>query len=508
MPALDEEKPGASNENPEGFRDADFSNRKPKSSSFGFDEDDVKSNGSMKIDNRTVEQMGSLKMNQELENPETRINGSRRSIWSSIRTQRNDHLREVDEGPSNYHFRSGNVYVEPEVEDDRVELLRKLDELKDQIVRSRPLGDQSKEKASFFNYPIRSQIVRRAPFDQNAYHGYFPGRYFNKDSGDFRKFHHPSCSCLVCYTNCHQAGPPPPPLPPVYYRHDHKQRFSWWSGDLPRPRRGILAAGGRRCRPVAGGSPFVACCNCFELLQMPEKSIGNTRKKIRCAACSEVILLSVVNKKLVTNCEKGVSNGNEKNRRRNTKWSIIESSSDDFDVSVDFDFRSLDRLPLGTRSLTSFKSTRSIRSSSSYTSEADADLAPIKDPKSESTKPSSPPSGSRLQDHFDYSTNSLQNSMKDAAVATEIEISASEYCVNTGTSQESVDQRNDTGGGRESFFVGMIKKSFKLSKLNQNFDNGKVNGTVAITVNGHSLPERLIKKAEKLSGPIQPGDYW
>ena len=87
--------------------------------------------------------------------------------------------------------------------------------------------------------------------------------------------------------------------------------------------------------------------------------------------------------------------------------------------------------------------------------------------------------------------------------ATEIEISGIKNCVNyTGASRESASQQNQTGGGRESFFVGMIKK---FSKSNQNVDHGKVN---AITVNGRSLPERVIKKAEKLSGPIQPGDYW
>ncbi|KAJ9539256.1 hypothetical protein OSB04_031989 [Centaurea solstitialis] len=486
MPLSDKEESGLLNQNPERLRDADFSNRKPTNSSLGFDQDDVKRDVSTKIDNTTNEQIVSLKTDQESEDLETRINGSRRPVWSPIRRHRNNRFqdREMDEGPSNYHFRSGNVYVEPEVNDDRVELLRKLDELKDQIVRSRPLGDQPKEKASVFNDPIS----RRVPFDQNPYHRYFPGPQFRKDSGDFRKFHHPNCSCLVCYSNCRHAclppplppllpRPPPPPPLPVYYRHDHNPRFSQWSGDLRRPpRRGILSAGGRRCHLVAGGSPFVACCNCFELLQMPDQR--NTRRKIRCAACSEIISLSVVDKKLIMSSENGVGNG--KITRRNTKWRSMGSSFDGFD------FRSLDRLPLRTRSLTSFKSTRSVRSSSSYTSEPEAEpgLGLIKDPKPESRKPSSPPSGSRLQDHFDYSTDSLQNSMKDVAVATEIEISAHEYSVNTGTSRESADQRNETGGG-----VNLSSWPF-IDELNYPMPKNCADGHTGVFVNGRELHEK------------------
>lgn len=29
-----------------------------------------------------------------------------------------------------------------------------------------------------------------------------------------------------------------------------------------------------------------------------------------------------------------------------------------------------------------------------------------------------------------------------------------------------------------------------------------------LTVNGHPIPDRLVKKAEKVAGPIQPWDYW
>ena len=51
----------------------------------------------------------------------------------------------------------------------------------------------------------------------------------------------------------------------------------------------------------------------------------------------------------------------------------------------------------------------------------------------------------------------------------------------------------------------MIKKSFRDSNISyDDADNEKAN----VTVNGYLISERIIKKAEKLAGPIQPGHYW
>ncbi|CAI9292106.1 unnamed protein product [Lactuca saligna] len=402
-----EENDGVSNNKSKELQNVNFSSQKTKNLSLDFNQDDLRCNESMQIDQK----MENLNINGESGNLEPQINTSRRPFQSSINQD---------------------------------EILRKLDELKDQIV-------QAKEKTSFSNNLIRS----RPPIPSPYQHPYFSSQYVTKYSDTRMQFHHPLCSCLICYTNHHRPRPPPP----LHYRHDYRKPYTQWSGNLHRPRRRILAAGGRRCRLVAGGSPFIACCNCFELLEIPTKSYGKTLKKLRCATCSQVILISVVDKKLVSNPEKI---GGKINKENMHKWRVntMEFSSNDFDVSGDFDFKWLDR------SL------------------------------------SSPPSESSLEDHFDYSASvSRQSSMKD--VATEIRISSNEYSVNNGTSQESLDQQDDTGG-HESFLLGMIKKSFKLSRSNDHVDPGKVN----VTVNGHPLPDRVVKKAEKISGPIQPGDYW
>lgn len=559
----------------------DFSKRSVKSMSLAS-ESGVKSNGSS---GRRHERDDDNSINFEEPKSTTAGNrsGSRRSVRSSNWRHRDSNLQEPS---SSYNYAPRHEYAELvhntnnlEVEDDRDELLRKLDELKDQIVRSR---DKPKEKfpinhhipsyidpppyihhnnhsllpssnqVQSFNDPFRSQNHRRTPimpFEPNPYnHPYYSGQYVSNEITDNRLFHHPSCSCLVCYNKHHQAPPPPPPQPPPhpiappvlqndpgFYHHDYNRSLNSrsgesrtrWSNEIRRPPRGILATGVRRCRPVSGGSPFVACCKCNELLQVPKKDT----KKMRCASCSEVMLLSIVNKKLllsiytVTRMDSQKPKDNHIHKTRgDAKWGGTEFSSEDYDNSGNFDFESMDRLAIGGPSLTSYKS------AVSYTSEEDLKNG-IKDENTvdvtvEDDKPSPPPSGSPLQDHFDYSTKynraekgnmskrsnmekpinvGSMNMKDDDALASEIEISSNEYGVNTGTSQESGDANTDRNGGSGSFFASMIKKSFRdFSKSSQHDDMGKVN----VVVNGHHIPDRLVKKAEKVAGPIQPGEYW
>ncbi|KAM0981774.1 hypothetical protein ACFX2A_015072 [Malus domestica] len=104
---------------------------------------------------------------------------------------------------------------------------------------------------------------------------------------------------------------------------------------------------------------------------------------------------------------------------------------------------------------------------------------------------------------------SPQNSVKDSSVETDVDVSYNEY-LNTNISQDSAEGRKEQdhpkiGKGADSFLVGLIKKSFKdFSKSNQAVE--KTRPTVFI--NGQPIPDHVVKKAEKLAGPIQPGDYW
>ncbi|WVZ99749.1 hypothetical protein U9M48_045005 [Paspalum notatum var. saurae] len=64
--------------------------------------------------------------------------------------------------------------------------------------------------------------------------------------------------------------------------------------------------------------------------------------------------------------------------------------------------------------------------------------------------------------------------------------------------------QSSTGkNGDSSFFTGFLKKGFKdLSLFNQSVDSTKV------SINGHPISERALRKAEKKAGPVGPGSYW
>ncbi|KAL0426096.1 UNVERIFIED_CONTAM: hypothetical protein Sradi_1144400 [Sesamum radiatum] len=165
--------------------------------------------------------------------------------------------------------------------------------------------------------------------------------------GDPSSRHHPSCSCHHC-RNKRQVPPPtlpsaysdkysdvpndrtfnyhnnPGPFgtrefnhsisnPPPLRSHSAKSQARW-SSDVSseadrfirrRPPRVHLPSGGKHCRPIAGGAPFLTCYNCFELLLLPKKVLSKkkSRNKMRCEACSTVIVFTVSDKKLVVSID-------------------------------------------------------------------------------------------------------------------------------------------------------------------------------------------------------------
>ncbi|XP_057511831.1 protein ENHANCED DISEASE RESISTANCE 4-like isoform X1 [Actinidia eriantha] len=318
------------------------------------------------------------------------------------------------------------------------------------------------------------------------------------------------------------------------------------------PTRVVQATCGRRCRAIVGGAPFVICYNCFQLLQLPKKILvmEKNQKKVLCGACSTVIPFAVVNKKLLVSAhaETNISPKmlDDSHFRVNANHTGMNFSSNDYDNSG-YDFQSMDREAISSSTglgVCSRKSAemRSDHSTSSYSSEdmANPDSLNAQGLESNSAELAAkanqppPPAGSLLQDHFDYSSKynavnqfgkgnqsgrgdneepkkvtSRQDSMKDASLATEMKVSFNEYS-NTGTSQESRDvtreeyQPRVNKGGR-TFFAGIIKKSFRdLSRSNHTIEQSSTN----VTINGHPISDRTLRKAEKMAGPVHPGHYW
>ncbi|XP_061996634.1 protein ENHANCED DISEASE RESISTANCE 4-like isoform X2 [Rosa rugosa] len=360
------------------------------------------------------------------------------------------------------------------------------------------------------------------------------------------------------------AVPPPFQVPQPHTRWPSDLNSYTGSFAHSRPPRTELASVGRRCRPFSGGAPFVTCNNCFEILQLPKKVLlmEKSQQKIRCGACSTVVDFAVSNRKIVLSHHaemkqnhSEVNNGLNEVVRDGSSHShghvsriYAHFSSEDYDNSG-YDFQSIDRepaLPFPEPSSTASKphEMQSFHSSSPSTSEDDCNPPEVpiasRDVTNSVQQPikatfSPPPPGSPLQDHFDYSGNNVvnrlgkgnrssrsdqekvkpnkitsrQNSLKETSLATEMEVSFNEYS-NTGVSQDSWDASKEedppkVNKGGDSFIANFIKKSFRdLSKSNQTNEHGRS----SVSINGHPIPDRVVKKAEKIAGTVHPGQYW
>lgn len=320
---------------------------------------------------------------------------------------------------------------------------------------------------------------------------------------------------------------------------------------------------GRTCRPVAGAAPFVSCYKCFELLQLPEDilRLGKSRHKLRCGSCSHLISFEYDGGKLVTSAPPQATNVDSENNKESNgiNGQMNRHSANSYPGSFDstgYEVHSEDeKLVLPSYPVSSnemiekgygFQLSRSdkmqgLSSSPSISEDLDSPDSVVcqRDVPSSSELPLEAKGLSRvpslpLREHFGYPLSSevvdgpgngsrsrrsdqekivsmngnfKQNSVKDVPVASEMDFSSDEY-PDTGFSQDSWEACRDEDQPRpkncrsgESFFAGLIKKSFKF---NQSTENSKCK----VFINGHPISDRLVKKAEKLAGPIHPGNYW
>ncbi|XP_031403145.1 protein ENHANCED DISEASE RESISTANCE 4 [Punica granatum] len=545
------------------------------------------------------------------------------------------------------------------LEDDRAELLRKLDELKDQLTRSCDVAADPREKApsvrrtfssdtydgpntwvpnacpssngpskQFLGHETHAspnvsryqEFFPRNPNPFPAYHGPSSSRVLRTAPGQCHQpqchpydrrpdlcddaeackpfprreiLHQPSCSCFHGCGKQHEIFLPlqseafsknqfldvtknnffPPaensslfgshyhnmrsavPLRTLNSHEPQRQirlpsglnsRMRGSFGHLP-PRGMAMASNSRRERPIAGGAPIITCCNCFELLQLPNKVMRTPKiqQKIQCGACSAVISFKIVGRKLVLPFHEEARTAEEAegfiHSRSRINRGTANFSSDDFDNSG-YEFHAMDRLPVKSSannlSQSNSQETESLPSSSpSITNDENnpIDTNSLQRPFRPAHSP--PPPGSPLQEHFDFSSNNQtgnrfgkgnrssrsdhekalpskttmrQNSLNEASLVTELDVSYNDYS-NTGCSQDSGygskedDQPQVTKGNGESFLANFIKKSFKdLARSNQASGHGKT----SVSINGHPVPARVVKKAEKFAGPIHPGNYW
>ncbi|KAL0848588.1 hypothetical protein Bca101_021835 [Brassica carinata] len=456
------------------------------------------------------------------------------------------------------------------IEQDRAGLLRQLDKLKEQLVQSCnvAVGDNKpKEQVPVSSSNNKAPPVRfyssgtgpsyyqhpepQFPYSNNSdvsmhHHGlmhpsygrgpppYFSGQYLGNNNDLFDAyppqqtghFHHSSCTCYHCWRGSviphdapYNAGfyPPesvmgfaPPHNPRAYAAasrggllHPHGR---WPSNAAQmdslsriRPAKVVLSGGSRHIRPLAGGAPFITCQNCFELLQLPKKpEAGGGKKelKMRCGACSCLIDLSVVNNKFVNNTTASTRQGGGGGASRVV---TADYTSDDYDL-LGYVFHSLDDEP---------RDLPTAQDMHSHSASLSEDSKPLDSPlhvNYSSINHERTGAGSRSfssdQERVTLSKTMRQNSMKEVSLASEMDVSFNDYSHhNSGVSKDHQHQQRSKKNG----FASIVKKSFKdLTKSIQNDEGNRS----SVSVNGHSLTERMLKKAEKLAGAIQPGNYW
>ncbi|KAJ0265193.1 hypothetical protein HA466_0015300 [Hirschfeldia incana] len=305
----------------------------------------------------------------------------------------------------------------------------------------------------------------------------------------------------------------------------------------------------RRCHPLAGGAPFIACHSCFELLCLPKKKLLAQERlhKLQCGACSEVISFRIVDKRLV------FSSGNEgtaesvsievEDRSATNNVAVVEKQSsvelNNNNSGNDFPRKDEEEEEEPIRNHQK-NTTRSIRSESQHSDDEERSSVSSEQQQKEVKSVRRRAKGSKAQESaaasesasllelFEYSNVNRaalaygmaelgyhkpdkqefymkQDSVKPESVATETEVSYNGYS-NTEISEDSREDSNNNNRPRSK--KGSESGSTEVttrSSTDGNEDEGKL---LEVWVNGHLIPEELVSSAEKLAGPVQAGKYW
>ncbi|KAM0906169.1 hypothetical protein ACQ4PT_016865 [Festuca glaucescens] len=418
-------------------------------------------------------------------------------LKSSYTYSNREHANETDlDGPSRVRG----------LEKDRAELLRMLDELRDQVQQSCEHDPD----------PLLS-----------CHHEGF--------------YHQAACSCLHCYhreflpvqgtplgfndqrapylVNSYGAYPVDGPL---LGQQRYNSRSANPSLQPNNPRANISKKLAQTLEPIAGGAPFTICYNCYEVLQLPKKrSLLGKEYKLRCGSCSHTIVVKLDGTRLDVSeltpsahlsptLQNNIGDNMADNLRATAderllppySFSVASHQSQEKDKhsnSVESDSK---HTPLGTNSEDSPQS-RGLPAEENVISRT---LSLPRRDHSEFLPSEGSGIGSRST-HSEHEKVVLltesckQNSIKDVCVANETQSSDDEFDGPDYT-QDMLNVLRDSSHTRaakvgDSFLTNLIKKSFRMN-----------NGRAKVFVNGFPIPDRLVRKAEKLAGAIYPGDYW
>ncbi|EOA36825.1 hypothetical protein CARUB_v10008546mg [Capsella rubella] len=503
----------------------------------------------------------------------TRPGGSQRSFNSLRKEEETD-----SDSSSKNTTRNKSIHY---TDQQQAELLRKLDSIKDHLLRGGgnanvvdqpppPMGfhgpppyyNPYPEPFPYGMYPTTSNPPYRDPYGfpmhrkpQNFYPG--PGRYPNQmlprppypqgqyvDIGpdifdpqlqDPRFFPAtPSRYSDVPYSPVVHHGEKIGPFSPHSGVHHHTRWPSETDSETAAAafargyvQKAVSDADSRRCHPLAGGAPFIACHSCFELLYLPKKKLlcQEKQRKLQCGACSEVISFTFVDKKLVFSSSAPAETSNLH--------------------SVDVDDRSVpsavvDDYPLKDEEPRIHQEMKLVHAVSPSEHSDDEERASISsEPQKQVVKsvrrraqgakvpPPPPPENSNLLELFEYSnvnraaitygmaqlgynkqeSYAKQDSLKPESVATETDVSYNEYYNNTEVSEDSRISKTSNEESRPRNRKQSNEYGFP-EVTNKNISSDQNNEQLEVWVNGHLIPEDLVISAEKQAGPVQAGKYW
>uniref|UniRef100_A0ACD5WW71 Uncharacterized protein n=1 Tax=Avena sativa TaxID=4498 RepID=A0ACD5WW71_AVESA len=527
------------------------------------------------------------------------------------------------EGPVDHHLKSRYTYSNREhanetdldgpsrvrgLEKDRAELLRMLDELRDQVQQSCEVNGQdtsavNRAADASSSYGIHERLSQlrhdRSQLHQKVSHhspsmnvrspgiahvydplpaqrnlrGYVepiahtrtssypagPHPWRNFDNYFFGQhdpdpllschhegfYHQAACSCLHCYhreflpvqgtplgfndqrapylVNSYGAYPVDGPL---LGQQRYNSRGANPSLQRNNPRTNISKKPAQTLEPIAGGAPFTICYNCYEVLQLPKKrSLLGKEYKLRCGSCSHTIVVKLDGTRLdvselapSAHLSPTLQNNIADNMADNLcataderllppySFSVGSHQSQEKDKHSNSGESESKHTPLGTNSEDSPQS-RDLPAEDNVISRTPS--LPRRDhcglSPSEGSGIGSRSTRSEHEKVVLLTESCKQNSIKDVCVANEMQSSDNEFDDSDYT-QDMLNVLQDSNHTRatkvgDSFISNLIKKSFRMN-------NGTRNGRARVFVNGFPIPDRAVRKAEKLAGAIYPGDYW
>ncbi|CDY48504.1 BnaA09g00190D [Brassica napus] len=382
-------------------------------------------------------------------------------------------------------------------EQERAELLRRLDSIKDHLLRGGSGGSVVNENQQFLRPSYYYQHPYPEPYPYPAPVHYHQDPYRRPPPVPYPPRPYPGTHYVDIGADIVDQGSFFPPTPsrysdmPPYSPVSSHQRlynnsprgggYARWPSDVDSEMGGADPRGyvkkavsvnddARRCHPLAGGAPFIACHSCFELLCLPKRKLlaqERQQHKLQCGACSEVISFRIVEKKLSVSIEV------------EDRSTVVAVEEHDFPQRLSISSESLQK-----------KEVKSVRRRAKG---------------SKATEPAASESASLLE-LFEYSNFfTKQDSVKPESLATETEVSYNGYS-NTEISEDSNGREDsNNNNNRPRSRKGSESGSTEVTTRSSTDDQGKL---LEVWVNGHLIPEERVSTAEKLAGPVQAGKYW